>query len=186
MLDTPMSASDALGRFLLQADMENDLLTAYQDGVGVWTIGAGATRIPDGNGGTRPVVEGDTCTYAESLAWEESNLATAAAAVNKVLTGTPKQWEFDAFTSLTFNIGVGNLQHVSAVGLYNAGDIPAAAQHFLLWDKSGGVVEMGLSKRRRCEAIMLLGEPWKIASFADESNANTNAATLARCMSNYL
>jgi len=185
MLSTPMQPSVELAHFLVQPDMEGDRLVAYKDGVGIWTLGAGATRIPDGNGGTRPVVEGDTCTYAESIAWEESNLTTAATAVNKVLTGTPKQWEFDAFTSLTFNIGVGNLQKVSAVGLYNAGDIPAAAQHFLLWNKAGGVVENGLTKRSKCEAIMILGQPWQIAQFSDDTTTYANKETLARCMEAY-
>ena len=80
---------------------------------------------------------------------------------------------------------MGNLQKVSAVGLYNAGDIPAAAQHFLLWNKAGGVVENGLTKRRKCEAIMLLGQPWKIAQFADDTTNYANTATLTRCMMAY-
>ena len=156
--------------------MENVKLVSYADQGGVWTIGMGHTL---------GVTAGMTCTLDQAMIWARSDMAKVSAVVNKILHGTPKQNEFDAFVSLGFNIGIGALQGASAVNLYNAGNLTEAANHFLLWDKVKASVAEGLLKRRKCEAIILLGQPWKVATFANEADRDTNATVLNLCLAAY-
>jgi lysozyme len=175
-----MQPSPALIHFVTQKDMESFSPVAYDDGGGVWTIGFGHTL---------GVKQGDTCTMEQAQAWLQQDMQPVFEAVSAKLLN-PSQNEFDAFCSLTFNIGVSAFKyHCSALTSFNNGDKNLAAKQFLLWNKGTqhgvfGVVT-GLWKRRMCEAIILLGQPWQISNFALESNPNLNAATLTRCLENY-
>jgi lysozyme len=173
-----MEPSDSLLHFLMQPDMENVELRSYLDSGGVWTIGMGHTL---------GVTANQTCTMAQAMEWARSDMASAAAMVNSLLKNVASvaQNEFDAFTSLGFNIGIGNLQKASAVVFYQHGDKRTAAAHFLLWDEVAGKPSAGLLKRRKCEALMLLGTPWEFSSFANHNDPYTNTSTLTRCMEAY-
>jgi lysozyme len=171
-----MQGSVALCHFLAQPDLENCALKAYPDSGGVPTIGVGHTR---------GVKLGDTCTFAQAMAWLQEDMAEAAAETTRLLTAPALQNEFDTFTSLGFNIGGANEKHASAIVLFNQGNKLAAAQHLLAWDEVDGKPEDGVLKRRKAEAILLLGRPWQIARFADESVSVFTATTLSRIMANY-
>lgn len=74
-------------------------LTAYQDSVGVWTIGYGHTQ---------GVAQGQTITQQQAEAFLQQDLAVAEAAVNgRGLALTDNQ--FAALVSFTFNLSAGNL-----------------------------------------------------------------------------
>jgi lysozyme len=172
-----MTTSLALLHFLAQPDIEGMRLTAYPDGTGIWTIGVGHTS---------GVSEGMTCTLDQVYTWLGVDMASAAAAVNHSITEPMTQNEFDAFTSLAFNIGVGNFMYqFGGVAQFNSGRKSACAEHFLLWNKAGGIVEAGLNKRRSCEAILFLGGPWQISRFAVNSVDAISTETLTRCMEAY-
>jgi lysozyme len=66
------------------------------------------------------------------------------------------QGQFDALVSLSFNIGLGNVQRSSIRMRYNRGDIEGAADAFLMWTKAAGKVLPGLVKRRNDERAMFL------------------------------
>lgn len=177
-----MQPSDFLLHFLMQPGMENVVFKSYQDSNGIWTNGMGHTL---------GVTPGQVVDLAQVMSWARSDMAMAAGEVNHLLAapitaGKVAQNEFDAFTSLGFNIGNGNLAKASAISLYLQGDKLTAAQHFLLWDKDAKkqVLE-GLLKRRKCEALMLLGQPWKYSIFADESDPLTSTAALTKLMAAY-
>jgi len=61
-----------------------------------------------------------------------------------------------ALVSLSFNIGLGNLQASTLRMKYNRGDIEGAADEFLKWRKSNGVVLRGLERRREAERALFL------------------------------
>lgn len=122
-------------------------LTAYQDSVGVWTIGYGHTS---------GVYSGMTITEAQAEAYLKSDLVTSENAVNKYVTYAINQNQFDALVSFTFNLGSGNLASSTLLKKLNQGDISGAANEFDKWIYAGGEVLEGLVKRRAAEKELFL------------------------------
>jgi GH24 family phage-related lysozyme (muramidase) len=80
-------------------------------------------------------------------------------AVNESVTTVLTQNQFDALVSFTFNVGIGALKSSTLLKKVNAAprnpkEIEAA---FLVWNKSGGKVVAGLTRRRQAEANQFLG-----------------------------
>ncbi|WLH87869.1 lysozyme [Pseudomonas sp. FP453] len=67
------------------------------------------------------------------------------------------QGQWDALMSFTYNLGAANLGTSTLLKLLNAGDYPGAAEQFPRWNKAGGQVLAGLTKRRAAERVMFLG-----------------------------
>lgn len=63
---------------------------------------------------------------------------------------------FAALVSFAFNVGLGNLQASTLRMKYNRGDLEGAADEFLKWRKSNGVVLAGLERRRQAERYLFL------------------------------
>ena len=120
---------------------------AYQDVVGIWTIGYGFTL------GVRP---GDTITKAQAKARLARELDGYEAAVTRACTNEPNQNEFDALVCFAFNVGVSGMAKSSVIKAHNRGDHQAAARAFSLWNKAGGKVWPGLTRRRAAEAALYL------------------------------
>ncbi|MFC2994952.1 lysozyme [Acinetobacter sichuanensis] len=120
-------------------------LKAYNDGVGVWTIGYGTTVI---NG--VKVKKGDTCTVEQAKKYMASDLKKFEAAVNKVQVPL-NQNQFDALVSLTYNIGIGAFADSTLLKKLNVGDYKGAAAQFDVWVKAGGKRMQGLVNRRAVE-----------------------------------
>lgn len=140
MLKPPFKYSK-VGLALTEA-FEGVRLEAYQDSVGVWTIGHGHTR------GVRP---GMTCTAEQALQWLIEDTQIAVDAVNDLVDVPLTQDEFDALVDFVFNLGAPALAHSTLLRLLNAGQYHAAAAQFELWDHAGGKVVAGLLRRRRAE-----------------------------------
>jgi lysozyme len=128
----------------LTEQFEGCSLTAYQDQVGVWTIGFGHTG-PD-------VKPGMTITSADAQALLAQDVKSAAACVNKVVSVQLTQEEFDALVDFVFNLGAGAFSSSTMLRELNAGDFTRAATQFALWDHAGGTVVAGLLRRRQAEA----------------------------------
>jgi lysozyme len=171
-----MTPSLALCHFLASPDMESCKLTSYQDGGGVWTNGVGNTH------GVSP---DSTITMDQAMLDLQRNLTGAGNAVSTIITVPMLQNQFDAMVSLAFNIGWGNFKTSSVARDFNAGLVDATVASFALWNKIGGNISNGLVKRRACEAMMFMGQPWNIARYADESKPYLSTATLTRCMEAY-
>jgi len=122
-------------------------LNAYDDGVGVWTIGFGTTIYPNGI----KVKKGDTCTEAQAKAYMAHDLKKFESAVNSAVTVPINQNQFDALVSLAYNIGTSGFKNSTLVKKLNAGDIRGAAAQFDVWNKGGGKVMQGLVNRRAVE-----------------------------------
>ena len=133
----------------LTESFEGDRLTAYQDQVGVWTIGFGHTA---------GVSEGMTCTQEQAEAWLQEDLAWAVSVVNRHVTVQVTQGEFDALVDFTFNLGAGRFNHSHLLQLVNAGDLTGAADEFEKWAYAGGHVVAGLLRRRQAEKDLFTGD----------------------------
>jgi lysozyme len=118
-------------------------LVAYQDGNGIWTIGYGHT------GPT--VVKGLTCTQAQAQAWLDGDLATADAAIARLVTVTLTQNQWDALVSLVFNIGQGKFARSTVLRQLNQGYPLQASIAIAMWNKVAGQASRGLAVRRAAE-----------------------------------
>ena len=127
-------------------------LKAYDDGVGVWTIGFGTTIYPNGI----RVKKGDTCTEAQAKAYMVYDLKKFESAVNNAVTVPLNQNQFDALVSLAYNIGPSAFSKSTLVKKLNAGDIRGAAEQFDVWVNAGGKRMQGLVNRRAKENEVFL------------------------------
>lgn len=109
-----------------------------------------------GYGFTDGVRLGDTMTLAEADARLVEELRPYEMAVWQGCTNEPNQNEFDAMVLLCFNIGPGGFKKSTVLKAHNRGDHQAAARAFGLWNKSGGKVYAGLTRRRAEESALYL------------------------------
>lgn len=115
-------------------------LSAYQDPVGVLTIGYGHTS---------GVKASDKITEEKATEFLKVDLLKSETAVNNLSKWYKfNQNEFDALVSFTFNCGSGNLLKLVKNGKRNKGQI---ADALLLYNKAGGHTLSGLVKRRKAE-----------------------------------
>lgn len=136
----------------LITSFEGTRFNAYDDGVGVWTIGTGTTVYPNGV----KVKQGDTCTPEQAKAYFKHDLAKFEKTVNNSVTVPLTQNQFDALVSLTYNIGSGAFNNSTLLKKLNKGDYQGAADQFLAWNKAGGKVMKGLVRRREAERALFL------------------------------
>lgn len=136
----------------LICNFEGKRLTAYDDGVGVWTIGFGTTVYPNGI----KVMKGDTCTEAQAKTYMAHDLKKFEATVNKAVTVQLNQNQFDALVSLAYNIGTNAFSKSTLVKKLNANDIRGAADQFDVWVNAGGKRMQGLVNRRAREKALFL------------------------------
>lgn len=131
----------------LTESFEGCRLKAYQDQVGVWTIGYGHTR---------GVVPGMVCTQEQAEAWLMQDIVICEADVNSHVQIDLTQGEFDALVDFCFNLGCDALNHSTLLRLINGGDLEHAAGEFEKWKYAGGHVVAGLLRRRQAEKAEFL------------------------------
>lgn len=125
---------------------------AYLDAVGIWTIGYGNTRWPDG----RPVRKGDYVTREEGEELFRAILRTFERGVLDAVEVDLTQHQFDALVAFAYNVGLGAFRSSTLLRLLNSGDYRGAADQFLRWNKAGGRVLAGLTRRRKAERKLFL------------------------------
>lgn len=118
-----------------------------------WTQGSGFTK---GIGPQSPMM-----SEVESEARLDAEIAHFAAGVERVLTRPANENQLAAMVSLAFNIGLGAFARSTVLKAHNRGDFDAAARAFALWNKAGGRVMRGLTRRRAAEAALYL-EPVRL------------------------
>ena len=127
-------------------------LTAYQDSVGVWTIGYGWTQPVDG----KPIRAGMTIKQETAERLLKTGLVSYESDVSRLVKVGLTQGQFDAMVSFTYNLGARSLSTSTLLRKLNAGDYAGAADEFLRWNKAGGKVLNGLSRRREAERALFL------------------------------
>jgi len=116
---------------------------AYQDAVGVWTIGYGHTK------GVTPNM---VISSAEGEQMLKDELQEYENYVNDMVTCDLNQNQFDALVSWVYNLGPANLQASTLLKVLNAGDYAGVPAQIMRWNKAGGKVLEGLTRRRQAEA----------------------------------
>lgn len=127
-------------------------LTAYQDSVGVWTIGYGWTQPVDG----KPIRAGMTIKQDTAERLLKTGLVSYENDVTRLVKVGLSQGQFDALVSFTYNLGARSLSTSTLLQKLNAGDYAGAADEFLRWNKAGGKVLTGLTRRREAERALFL------------------------------
>ena len=122
-------------------------LNAYDDGVGVWTIGYGTIKYPNGT----LVKKGDKITQTQADQYIANDVATFERSVNMLVNVPLTQNQFDALVSFTYNLGATNLSASTLLKKLNSKDYKGAAAEFPKWNKAGGKVMTGLVRRRKAE-----------------------------------
>ena len=123
-------------------------LKSYQDSVGVWTIGYGATR---------GICPGMTITNEQAERMLMNDIARFEPELDRLAKVPLSQNQWNALMSFVYNLGAANLGSSTLLKLLNAGDYAGAAEQFPRWNKAGGQVLAGLTKRRAAERAMFLG-----------------------------
>lgn len=125
-------------------------LHAYQDIVGVWTIGYGHTGPEVGPG---VVWTKEQCDDALSRRLADE----FEPAVEEVCGDVPTtQGQFDAMVSLAYNIGVGGFERSEVAKLHRQHAYEQAADAFEHWDHVNGRVNEALHQRRVEEGQMYM------------------------------
>ena len=127
-------------------------LEAYQDSVGVWTIGYGTIK---------GVKEGDQINQDEAEHLLQEEMPEYEGYINKMINVPLDQNQFDALCSWVFNLGPANLQSSTLLKVLNEGKYDEVPDQILRWNKAGGEVLAGLVKRRQAEADLFEGKTWE-------------------------
>ena len=149
---------NAAGIALLK-EFEGCKLDAYRDIAGVWTIGYGHTG-PN-------VTQGLKWTQDRA---EEQLAGDVAERVPQVLDACivePNENQLAAMVCLAFNIGMGwkgkrgprdrdGFRQSTVLRLHNQSNFTGAASAFAMWNKAGGQVRAGLTRRRASEMALYL------------------------------
>lgn len=124
-------------------------LEAYQCSAKMWTIGWGNTYYQD----KRSVNQGDKITQQQADELFEMIMNEFSMMVRKVLKKEISENKFSAIVCLAYNIGMGNLKASTLLKKVNINpDDPTIPREFLRWNKAGGKVLNGLTRRRQAES----------------------------------
>ncbi|HCS45351.1 MAG TPA: muraminidase, partial [Pseudomonas sp.] len=119
-------------------------LKSYQDSVNVY-------------GTTRGIGPDMTITTEQAERMLMNDIARFEPELDALVKVPLSKNQWDAMMSFIYNLGGANLGSSTLLNLLNAGDYSAAADQFPRWNKAGGQVLAGLTKRRAAERQMFLG-----------------------------
>ncbi len=122
---------------------------AYKDAVGVPTVGYGETK---------DVTMKSRTTPERALVQLLASANKHADDIRQCISVPLYQHEFDAYVSLAYNIGAKNFCGSTLVRKLNAGDYSGACEQIKRWNKAGGKVLSGLTRRRKQEYRMCIGD----------------------------
>jgi GH24 family phage-related lysozyme (muramidase) len=126
----------------------------YLDAVGVPTIGYGNTSYEDGT----KVKMSDKAideTRASQLLQNKVD-DEFGPGVEKLVKVQINDNQFSALVSFAYNLGLHNLSQSTLLRCLNAKNYKDAADEFLRWNKAGGIVLPGLTRRREAERLLFL------------------------------
>ena len=122
---------------------------AYHDPVGILTVCYGSTT---------QVEKGKKYSLEECRARLDSDMLEAISAVERCHPNLPDN-VLAAFADAVYNIGPKVACNSTASKMLDAGDFDGACRQLPRWNKAGGVVLPGLTKRRNLEMLVCLGSP---------------------------
>lgn len=125
---------------------------AYLDTGGVWTIGFGTIKYPNG----QRVKKGDTCTREQADQWLKNDCKWVDACLDKNVKVNLNQNQFDALASFVYNIGETAFVKSTMLTLINQNSLTSAASQFDRWVFDNGKRIQGLVNRRAKEKSLFL------------------------------
>ena len=157
MPSAPMSMSDAGLAFLINE--EGERAEMYKDSAGLPTIGVGHLLTKDELSSgklTIPPVDWHRGLSPEQIkVLLMHDLGTAMAAVNNVRVELT-QHQYDALTSMVFNIGVTAFRNSTLLRVLNQGQYDKVPFQMRRWIHSAGRIDPILVKRREREVVLWL------------------------------
>ena len=138
--------------FSLIRESESLQLKAYLDTGGVWTIGYGTIKYPNGV----RVKKGDVCTQGQAELWLKNDCLWVDACLDKYVKVTVNQNQFDALASFIYNIGETAFIKSTMLSLINNSNFSGAAGQFDRWIYDNGKEIKGLVNRRAKEKALFL------------------------------
>jgi len=123
-------------------------LKAYKCPAGVWTIGYGHIK---------GVQEGDVITEQQADEMLVEELHEYENYINTLVTVPLNQNQYDALVSWVYNLGSSNLNSSTLLKVLNSGDYAGVPEQIMRWNKAGGKVLEGLTRRRQAEADLFSG-----------------------------
>lgn len=161
-------------------------LDPYLDPLDIWTIGWGHAVVSAGvmlrGAANRAQAKamfpgGITLEQAEALL--RGDLVSRTADVLRLVKVPLSDNQFGAIMSFVFNCGAANFGGSTLLKLLNAGNSAGAADQFLVWNKGrkdGVLVELpGLTRRRRAERALFLGQDWRAVAATPLSRSRAAA-----------
>lgn len=133
-------------------DFEGFRADAYLDTGGVWTIGFGTIRYPNGT----KVKKGDKCTRGQAELWLMNDAKWVDACLDKYVTSKLTQNQFDALASFVYNVGETAFSKSTMLTLLNQSKFDLASSQFDRWIYDNGKVINGLVNRRTQEKQLFL------------------------------
>ena len=130
---------------------EGLVLKAYKCPAGVWTIGYGHTK---------DVQPGDEWSESNADHMLEVEMEEYEGYIHDSVTAPINQDQFDALVSWVYNLGGGNLNASTMLKVLNAGQYEEVPAQMMRWNKAGGKVLEGLTRRRQAEANLFMGKEW--------------------------
>lgn len=122
----------------------------YLDGAGIATIGYGATYYKDG---TRVHLADKPISEYEASCLLDDLLVHFERSVDSYTRDDINQNQFDALCLFAYNVGTNALKGSTLLKKVNANPADASIRlEFLKWNKAGGKILAGLTKRRTQEA----------------------------------
>jgi lysozyme len=116
---------------------------------GVWTIGYGTTRMSDG---TKITQFSPSCTRDEAEEWLLYNISFAEKRVMKYCKVPLNDNQISALTSFVYNVGSGAFKASTLRRRINESDFVDVPRQLARWNKAGGKIVKGLSRRREAES----------------------------------
>lgn len=111
-----------------------------------------------GFGTTEGVKIGDKTTPVKALERAMNDVQKFEDALQKCVKVELHQYEYDAYVSLSYNIGSKAFCNSTLVKLLNNGDYDGACKQILRWDKFQGRPLKGLTIRRQAEYKKCIGQ----------------------------
>ena len=126
--------------------------SAYQDSVGVWTIGFGHTK---------GVEEGQPCSIEDAESMLADEMDEYEGYINNMVKVELQQHEFDSLVAWVYNLGPTNLSESTMLKVLNGGQFDRVPDEMNRWTRAGGEILEGLVRRRQAESLMFQNLDWR-------------------------
>lgn len=125
---------------------------AYLDTGGVWTIGYGTIKYPNGV----RVKKGDRVTMDQALTYLKSDCGWVDSCLDSKVKVKISQQQFDALASFVYNVGESQFSSSTLLRKINLGDFKGAGSELDRWVYDNGKKIDGLANRRAKEKSVFL------------------------------